>query len=67
MADKKLDSKPLDKTEVKKIKDFLKSKSKLSSAKADAISDNETDRKKLTRTILREHGLSEEHLNKLKL
>ena len=63
MADKT----KIDKTEVKKIKDFLKAKSKLSSAKAYAISDNETDRSKITRTILREHGMSEEHISKLSI
>jgi len=57
----------LDKAEVKKIKDFLKQKSKISSAKMDSISDSETDRRKVARAVLREHGMSEEHISKLSI
>ncbi len=63
MADKT----KIDKAEVKKIKDFLKEKSKMSSVKVDAISDDKTERSKVVRAVLREHGMSEEHISKLSI
>jgi len=62
-----LDTKPTDKAEVKKIKDFLKQKSKISSAKVDSISDSETDRRKVARAVLKEHGVSDQLLSQLNL
>ncbi len=62
-----LDTKPTSKAEVKAIKDFLKAKSKISTAKVNAISDSETDRRKIARAVLKEHGVSDQLLSQLNL
>lgn len=62
-----LKAKPTDSKEVKAIKNFLTAKSKMAKSQVDKIPESETDRIKVTKAVLKEHGVSEKLMGEIGL